>query len=663
MSELDLSAFLKDASVADLDWLDVDELQYREMDKLPRQNLDIQPDLQALWAREGESPTNYLVPNVVPVPTPGVKDPKTMGDMSQEHGRLRTQAMEIRKVARLALMQSTDANRLRGELVKRFGIEPLREHRTVLAEVLQERGLLGKLYIAASDFPNCAQNGTHTDFVRKYAKDARFVLAKSACGGCCHATKTPTGGSACGVFQKEIQVDIPYSIGLAASVETTQKAKGLEIQASELPPKDRIRLAFLASKGDRGEAYAGQGINVVPKPVLTPSAAGERLVEASSLLRKKQAETQLVLEAKPVVDFLHREMAKGLTHANIVKSLKLAFDTTLLAKTHTHWGPIFKEAGLYGVIYTKQASFDDCHVGADFLAKHNPSVRAIVAGEKCGSCIYNKTRCLLYGKPLVKSASEIVTDSTVDVVLQEHRMAGRLPAWETKTASTWGDTPAKALKAIHEAVQRSMGPQQAPIRMGFMQGFYGQVVPHVTAGLTRRDIAKQASKYMNEGLYGQDLLSALRTRYEPRDLFAAKDELRVVLAEQGLQGIYYVDPSVYEDYGRGCDEASRLHRTRMVGYVKQGPKCTSCVHQTKLGFCSKIHKQLVDEPPYADKLVQQREILASGSSMDVSYASLVNNATSTLAEFQMQNELDVDVQAAFTPNAVTIQFGTGKVAL
>lgn len=663
MSELDLSAFLKDASVADLDWLDVDELQYREMDKLPRQNLDIQPDLQALWAREGESSTKYLIPNVVPVPTPGVKDPKTMGDMSQEHGRLRTQAMEIRKVARLALMQSTDTNRLRGELVKRFGIEPLREHRTVLAEVLQERGLLGKLYVAASDFPNCAQNGAHSDFVRKYAKDARFVLAKSECGGCSHATKTPTGGSTCGVFQKEIQVDIPYSNGLAAAVEATQKAKGLEIQASDSPPKDRIRLAFLASKGDRGETYAGQGVNVAPKPALTPSAAGEKLVEASALLRKKQAETQLVFEAKPIIDFLHREMAKGLTHANIVTSLKLAFDSGLLAKTHAHWGPLFKEAGLYGVVYTKQASFDDCHIGADFLAKHNPSVRAIVAGEKCGSCIYNKTRCLLYGKPLVKSASEIVTEATVDVVLQEHRMAGRLPAWETRTASTWGDTPAKALKAIHEAVQRSVAPQQAPIRMGFMQGFHGQVVPHLTAGLTRRDIAKQASKYMNEGLYGQDLLSALKTRYEPRDLFAAKDELRVVLAEQGLQGIYYVDPSVYEDYGRGCDEASRLHRTRMVGYVKQGAKCTSCVHQTKLGFCSKIHKQLVVEPPYADKLAQQREILASGSSTDVSYASLVNNATSTLAEFQMQHELDVDVQAASTPNAVTIQFGTGKVSL
>ena len=36
----DLGDFLKTGGVANLDWLDVNEEEYRELDKLPQQNLD-----------------------------------------------------------------------------------------------------------------------------------------------------------------------------------------------------------------------------------------------------------------------------------------------------------------------------------------------------------------------------------------------------------------------------------------------------------------------------------------------------------------------------------------------------------------------------------------------------------------------------------------------
>jgi hypothetical protein len=663
MAELDISGFLKASSVADLDWLDVDEKQYRAMDTLPKQNLDIQPDLEALWAHRDESPTTYLVPNVVPVPTFGIKDPHTMGDMSQEHGNLRARAENIRKVARFSLMQSSNLTRFSEGMIKRFGSDLLREHRNVLAEVLQERGLLGDFYIAASDFPNCAKGGDQAEFVRKYASGAKFVLAKKACcGGCSHATPTVTGGTNCGVFHKEVKVEIPFSENLAEEVETSQIARGRDAQASELPPRERIRLAFLApQKALHSDVYVGPGIDQVAKSTLTAQQAGEQLVLASSLLRKKQAAEQVSLEAQPIVSFLYREMAKGLVTAEVAKSLKLAFDANQLTMTYPHWGHLFKEAGLYGVVYTKQVGFDDCHTGADFLAKHNPGVRAIVAGEKCGSCIYNKTRCLLYGKSLIKNASDVLTNETVEAVLLEHRMAGRLPPWDTKVASVWGDTPSKALRAIHVAVQQ-VTVREAPARMGLMAGFHGHSSTEDMEP-AESPIIKQASRFLNEGLYGRDLLSVLKARFQTRDLVAAQAALRPVLAEQGLQGIYYVDPSAYDDYGRGCDEASRLHRTRLVGYLKQGSKCSSCVHQVRTGFCSKIDKLLVDEPPYANKAAMQREVLASGSSTEVSYGSLVNNATNTLSEFQMQHELAVQVKEAAAPLSVAIQFGTGKVRL
>lgn len=585
-----------------------------------------------------------------------------MGDLSQVHGPLRPQAETIRRISRLALMQSSDPSRLRSELIKRIGsVEILREHRQVLAEVLTERGLLGPLYVMAEDFPTCARGGRAAEFVKRYARDARYVIAKDACQGCRHVSSTAGSTNHCGIFHKQLELEVPYSNSLADAIERAEQGKGRAVQAVEgVDPRERIRGAFLAPRRTRpSETYEGQGISRTRVATVDPALVKEQLVSVSALTRKKQAE----VDGKPVVAFLHREMVKGLTREELVRSLKLAFSSDLLVRTRDQWQPIFREAGLYGVIYTKQASFESCHKGADFLAKHNPGVRAVVAGEKCGSCIYNKTRCMLYGKRLVQAASDVLTEETVEAVLQEHKLSGRLNPWDVKTASSWGETPAKALKAIHDATREAALPQVAPARMGFMEGFYGQRLEHSTGGITRRDIARQASRYMNEGLYGEDLVMALKTRYEVRDLVAAKEELRPILAEQGLQGIFYVDPSVYDDYGRGCDEAARLHRSRGLGYVKQGSKCDSCVHQTRLGFCSKIHKRLVVEPPYTNKAAQQREVLASGRSMEVTYESLVNNATNTVAEFQMQHELDVSVREAADPDLVTIQFGTGKVRL
>jgi len=98
MSDLgDLGDFLKEGGVSNLDWFDVDENAYRELDKLPKQNLDIAPDLQAIWAHEdGQGPTNF-VPN-------REGRPRTMGDLSEMHGLLRTRPEEIAKVARFALI-------------------------------------------------------------------------------------------------------------------------------------------------------------------------------------------------------------------------------------------------------------------------------------------------------------------------------------------------------------------------------------------------------------------------------------------------------------------------------------------------------------------------------------------------------------------------------
>jgi len=409
---------------------------------------------------------------------------------------------------------------------------------------------------------------------------------------------------------------------------------------------------------------------VVPEPTPVYVGAGEQKptpadpdaeAKLAALEAAKPAEAAKVRaamaarRAAPVVALLRREMLKGRGPNELVLALKLAFTTTDLTATKAHWVPLFQKSGQYGVVYSTQDSFDDCREGADFLARHNPGVRALVAGTKCSGCIYNKIgRCLLYGKPLVASATEVLTDATVDAVIGEHRAAGRL---HPHTSFPTGN-PAAVLRSIHATVEnRRTESRQASERQNVQTAFHGIQSEHTTSSITRQNIVQATLRYLNEGLYGRDLGLALRSRFDPRDIKAAQTELRPVLAEQGLQGIFYVDPAIYADYGKGCEEAARLHRARVIKYAKVGPKCGSCVHHTKPGWCSKLAKSLVVEPPYENKQAQRKAILASGQATEVRFADLVNNGTSVVQEFEMNHRgmvIDVDEPKQVTEMSVEL---------
>jgi len=666
----DLTNFLKEGSVADLDWLDVDEQQYRDLDKLPKQNLDISPDLQAMWDHKDQPAGAYLVPNKDKVPS--------LSALSEAHQGKQAAVEQVIKVARYTLMQTTNLGQLKQALTSRFDTDLITNAKTALASVLRERGLLGRYYVSAADFTNCAQSSkTLTTFVRRYAADARFVVAKSDCQGCIH-----NSADTCGVFKKKIVLEVPYTPELADAVERSQSAKGKQVQASSTDPRGRIQAAYLAKD------VTVAGSVETPKPVVDParqlrqaSAPGKVHLpvfqtEAQRLLASEQAWQPPTPEGKTagvktgedrtafeVTSLLRREMLKGRSVPELVHALKLSFSVSDLKNTASHWRPLIDQAGLYGTVYATQDSFDDCGVGADFFAKHNPTVKAIVAGGKCNGCIYNKmSRCLIYGRPLAANTETPLTDETVKQVIWEHRLAGKLETGAEKIA--WGPTPKEALKAIYRVASQVGKADSTPMRSYVEQAFRGADHGHVTAGLTKREIVKTAARYLNEGLYGTQLGAVLKRQFDPRDIKAAAPELKTILAEQGLQGIYYVDPMVYGDYAKGCEEGARLHRSRLVPYVKLGSKCSSCVLQTKVGYCSKYNKDLVNEPPYADKKAQQQEILSSGQSTEINLASLMQNTKSIVAEFGMKSGIEIDLNPEPTKAApVSVELGGHKIDL
>lgn len=658
MSDLDLTHVLASAGPGNFDWLEVDEREYRALDRLPEQNLDIVPELKAQWSHENRDPLAYFVPNrdLAGYPQdPRVPEaPHTMGDLSQVHGPIH-QDSPLLKVARFALMQSTDPRQWQETLTTRFSKNEITAHREALTKLLDERGLLGRLYVAANDFPSCAEGTEAAAYVRRYASEAKFVVEKQACGECCHKQTTLSGAGRCGIFHKELVPQVPYTDALAQQVETDQVARG--VQASTLgEPRARIKAAFLQPAATRASEFSGQ-----------VNAGG--LIPASRLLRAPTnvaAEEKIIQAAKarPVVATLKRELLKGRSVDEIAHGLRLAFDIRDLKATKDHWAPLIKEAGLYGVVYSTQESFDDCREGADFLSKHGSKVRAIVAGAKCESCIYSKVgRCLMYGRKLVASAEDLYTPETITAVLDEHRSTGAIPP--TAIHQDWGSSPRQALQNIHRVASTPQATALDTARMTVQRAFHGLRQEHATGDLTRREVLRTASKLMNEGLYGDDLRTLLQSKFDPRDLVGSATELRTLVAEnQGLMGIYFVDPTVYDDYGKGCKEAQRLHRTRQaVSYARVGEKCATCVHQTQPGVCSVLNKKLAKEPPYQDKRAQQRAILASGSSTSLDYASLVNNGMTMLQEFELKGSGNLELNPVGESFDAAIQFGNNEVNL
>lgn len=629
MADLDLSEFMKEGSggLTDLSWLDVNEADYHKLERLPEQNMDVVPELKALWNHEDRSAATHLIPN-----TGG---PRAVTTYST------TETSEVVRVARLAVMQTTDASKIQDTLLSRFDRTTLSMGRTALASVFAERGLLGRFYIASTDFPNCAKGGSKDgEFVRRFANESRFVVAKTACGGCSHRQVLVGGSSHCGVFHKQIVMEVPYTEALAVEVEKSQIARGKAVQASTSSPRERIQGAYLAKSANTSPGFTGQ-TQAVQKPIDSTNVE-QNLIAVASLMKKRNEGEQARVaseKARPIVSFLKREMLKGYGPEELIRSLRLAFDLRDLQATKAEWEPSFREVGLFGAVYSTQEAFADCREGSDFLAKHASKVRAIVSGNKCGSCVYAQaSRCMMYGRRLVREASEVLTPETVSSVIEEHKIAGRLPFDAARVQ--WGATPVAALKAIHKTASKPQHTAaQQGVRGSIEKAFYGtSYQPSMANDLTLRNIVKVAREFLNEGLYGQDLGDALKVRFEVRDLVAATAALKPVLAEQGLQGIKYIDPTVYDDYGAGCKEASRKHRSRGgVKYAKVGSKCGTCVHHTRPGFCSVLSKELVVEPPYIDKLAEQRAMLASGRSTEVSYASLANNGLTMMQEYELQN--------------------------
>jgi hypothetical protein len=126
-----------------------------------------------------------------------------------------------------------------------------------------------------------------------------------------------------------------------------------------------------------------------------------------------------------------------------------------------------------------------------------------------------------------------------------------------------------------------------------VRGYHGgTVVAEHDAESVRLDIARM----MNSGLSGKDLKKAILSRYSVSSLRPLRSIIERAANDDGVQGHYFIDPSVYPDYGKGCRNGSQSSNKRAT-YILAGSFCTGCTLQTHPGYCSKFGKKMIRTIP------------------------------------------------------------------
>lgn len=626
----DITEVMSNQGVSDLSWLNVDEEDYRALEALPKQNLDMIPELQSALSWDGRDPR---VPEISPM------RPHTMvnrNPLDRPEATLRSNSSVTNRLAAYVvagLPDSVIATRMRSE----FSPEQLSASHAEASEILAEKGLLGNVYVDASHFPRCAQEGPHRDFVAKTAKRALFVLAKEACGGCvCNKS------GSCSSFKKRLTTEIPYDRKTAAAylpqlASENRLAPGAvqAVVASDATPetiKGVLRAAFLRPVAST-PVEAPQTIQhrAIPKP----KAVTEADVAA---FRDRQAAD----ESDPMPGSMARVVAKRIMQGRYdVSSIISSSDAEVrgLAREHGLLGHTYLDGdALGGVRETMkflQAGIKSGSPAPDFVL-----LRALTAADRATpeyASILEHT-VVVRKRPALSSAN-------FGRALGRAVAAGRITPEQASAASQrvaatpfsdWAPAIAHVNLTEAPAQLRHVDYQTAP-KVALHHGTTGGEA--AAAPMDPEEVRRTISHLMNTGLHGRKLQAAVLSRYARSDLAQVPSVGAKLAKDDGVQGQYFIDPTAYRDYGRGCQTASdNFRKLNDVPNVLASSCCTGCRLQTHPGWCSKLAKTLIRQIPE-----EVRTEAAERRRLPVVQASApVRNP---VAEFELTAELPVEIAA------------------
>jgi hypothetical protein len=578
----DITDLLHNQGVSDLSWLAVDEKEYREHEALPKQNLDTIPELQSALRQEGDERIPSLIllrPHTIVNQNP----------LDRPSNTLRAASGLVRNRTAHYLMAGLSTKAIAEKLQLEFGPEDLRAASNEVRPLLEEHGLIGNVYVDANHFPRCAQDGADRKFVASKAKRALFVLAKDECTNCVH-----NKSGMCSSFNKRIVEEVPYNqktlAHYAVQLSTEQRFDGSRISSTMTSAdcKSILRDGFLQTPiASRGESV--KTIQHHPKPAqikLTPE-------DIRSFWDRRLATSGAEEMPGPLYLKAARQLMMGVADLN-----------TISASSNPEVRKLAREYGILGHTYVDMDAMGGCRPTLDLIASRDLAPDFILRrASNCSMCHgHADGACAELQQtvaPIVNARPELSKDHLASALIRAEYQGRVSASQHASVLEKVGDT-ANWITLVAQANLIQPGQDSAPKayegpNLSFFQGTPGRELAVET--VDPETVRKAISHMMNTGLSGKKLQAAVLARYSRSELAQVPEVGHRLSADDGIQGEYFIDPTAYPDYGRGCSAGAQQFRKRGAPYVLAAVGCTGCRLQTAPGWCSKYAKSLIRQVP------------------------------------------------------------------
>ena len=577
-AEMDLEAFLKEESLADLTWLDPSQEQ--DPDRLPDGASTAIPELVEAWGVNRR--------------TTGIEVTAHQRDLNQARyeeslnsragKRRKASAKQIQDAVQHAMRRSADGqdiNVITREAMESFG-EEMDRLAGLLRPVREEHGLAGNVYVRASAYPGYAQ-GKWSKYIRRAARGAKYVIVSDA--ELKNATWIQNGR--CAYTGKVAVTEVPWSKALA-HYRPILESTGRRVASGS--PREALKAAFLSTPEKQNvntvlpthtvpadrvsleEARRAARNHTPTRKVYDPSKANEARVArlADKKIRDLAASGQLSIADRD------RLLNSG---ADAHYRLREAAGLAARAKSGTYEGDVraveatadFHAASRSQLAARRERDIENSEKAR--LAQRADKVRGLVARvereiERGGRGVYLR-------KFIARTVPEEYAREAIKLLAPTFRKTGALE-----------DTP-REVKS-YEGTKFNRNASTARGRS-------------VLAGQVKQ-AAAWVRRTLNEGFAGSDLDALIQNRFASALLEAARGEIQQVReAHEGLAGFLYVDAAAYaSDSGvKGCEDGALKHRANQIPSVRAMDRCASCtlarVREDGSIKCGAYNKTLV--PP------------------------------------------------------------------
>ena len=599
----DLSVVFHNQGVADLSWLAIDEEDYRAFEALPLQQLDIIPEMQkALLSEVKEDELN--VPKLIPL------KPHTIvnhNPLSNDYGQTSPidQTAPIRNRVAKMVMMGMENNTIAARLKSEFGIGDIRRASEDIKEVIAERGLLGNVYVNARHFPRACQDPKERKFARTVSKNALYVLGCCDNSNGCNCQKS----GICQTFGgKRVVSEVPYdNKTLAHYMPKFISEKRISSEIDGISDyKETLRTAFTRTPiALRSEGVKTIQTRQIPKkPIVTQQQYDE-------YWHRKFSAAPVEKPLSPSYVKYARRMMEGFNDIAILASLKdkevskLVTEYGILGHSYLDMDVLEGCKNTLALMHRRASSgqsnaaglgndLRDLHL--DYVLRRNATCTNCKGAEDGACAQICKCTSIVNSKPLVDRNTFILALQraglqkriSVNEIQNANSRSASVKNWATATAyinlynvKDCNSDPVREYSGIH-ATLKTMEPVRTETTV---------------AQMDPEEVRRTVSHMMNSGLSGRALQEALLKRYSRDDLIQVPEVGRIASLDDGVQGVFFIDPTAYMDYGKGCKDGSKIFHNRGASNVLASDSCTGCMSQTAPGWCCKYAKTLIRHVP------------------------------------------------------------------